>query len=70
MNFPRPENNMASEKMNLWILPTDDENYRRVYENIEAILDQNLTNIESTLDIYEKYAYLLKEMDKAMGWAS
>ena len=38
-NFPRPENNIArSEKMNLWTLPVDDKNYKKVCKNIESIL--------------------------------
>jgi dynein heavy chain len=55
--------------LNLWSLPVDDENYIYVKENIESILEQNLKNIEGCLEIYEDYAYLLREVDKAMVWA-
>lgn len=70
MNFPRPENNIArSEKQNLWILPTDDENYQKVYQNIDSILDQNLNNVLESLEIYEQYSYLLKESEKTQVWS-
>lgn len=69
-NFPRPENNIArSEKINLWSLPADDQNFVHMKENIEAILDENLKNVEGCLEIFEKFAYLLKEVDKAVAWA-
>ena len=39
-------------------------------QNIEAILDDNLKNVEGCVEIFDKFAYLLKETDKAMLWAS
>jgi hypothetical protein len=56
--------------MNLWTLPVDDKNYKKVCKNIECILTENLANVELSLQIYEEYAYLLKEMDKAVAWAN
>jgi len=41
-----------------------------VKSNIESILDQNLKNVEGCLQIYDEYAYLLKEVDKAVFWTS
>lgn len=38
------------------------------YKYIENILDQNLKNVELTLEIYDKYVYLLKETERAVQW--
>ena len=70
-NFQRPENTISrSEKTSLWKIPEDDDTFVSTYKTINEILDINLKNVESTLEIYEKYSYLLKETEKATSWAS
>jgi len=65
-NFQRPENTIArSEKTSLWKIPEDDDTFVQTYKYINEILDVNLKNVECTLEIYDKYAYLLKETEKA-----
>jgi hypothetical protein len=48
----------------------DDENFVSVQENIESILDENLKNVQGVIEIYDKYAYLLREVERAMSWAA
>ncbi|CAD8159976.1 unnamed protein product [Paramecium pentaurelia] len=70
-NFQRPENTISrSEKTSLWKIPEDDDTFVSTYKTINEILDINLKNVESTLEIYEKYSFLLKETEKATQWAS
>lgn len=50
--------------MTLNDIPFTDETYVKTKEYIEKVLDMNLQNVRTVLDVYEHYAYLLDEKAK------
>lgn len=50
--------------MTLCDIPFTDETYMKTKEYISQVLEKNLENIRTVLDVYEHYAYLLDEKSK------
>lgn len=70
-NIPRPENSWSrSDKTCLSKVPLNDQVVIEVTEEIEEIIDENIKNIENVVKIYNKFAFLLKEMDKVIEFCS
>lgn len=44
--------------------------YMKTKEYIEKVLDMNLNNVRTVLDVYEHYAYLLEEKAKVEKFVS
>lgn len=45
-------------------VPMDDETYTNSSADIQRIIENNLSNVEKSLQIYNKYAYVLTEDQK------